>query len=122
MKKRLCSSARGASLYTKHASNAIVRVVLLDANSYLALFRDKNVIIIVILRCLQMYIKCGAVASAIRVAAEASAWKLVWRAGSVSATHALHAASILENAEQTEHAIALYQKAGEYKKYSETLV
>ncbi|XP_063894907.1 intraflagellar transport protein 140 homolog [Helicoverpa armigera] len=60
----------------------------------------------------KMYIKCGAVSSAIRVAAEASAWHLVWRAGSASATHALHAASILENAGQTEQAIALYQKAG----------
>lgn len=59
-----------------------------------------------------MYIKAGAVASAIRVAAEASAWNLVWRAGSTSPTHALHAASILENAGQNEQAIALYQKAG----------
>ncbi|KAM3964585.1 intraflagellar transport protein rempA [Aphomia sociella] len=60
----------------------------------------------------KMYIKCGVVSSAIRVAAEASAWNLVWRAGSASPTHALHAASILENAGQTEQAIALYQKAG----------
>ncbi|XP_063380709.1 intraflagellar transport protein 140 homolog isoform X2 [Cydia fagiglandana] len=60
----------------------------------------------------QLYIKSGAVASAIRVAAEASAWHLVWRAGSASTTHALHAATILETAEQTEQAIALYQKAG----------
>jgi hypothetical protein len=38
MKKPLRSSARGASFHTKHASNANVgRVVLLDANSYLAL-------------------------------------------------------------------------------------
>lgn len=59
-----------------------------------------------------MYIKSGAVSSAIRVASEASAWNLVWRAGSTSPTHALHAASILENAGQTEQAIALYQKAG----------
>lgn len=59
-----------------------------------------------------MYIKCGAVSSAIRVAAEASAWNLVWRAGSASQSHALHAASILENAGQNEQAIALYQKAG----------
>ncbi|XP_061713379.1 intraflagellar transport protein 140 homolog isoform X2 [Cydia pomonella] len=60
----------------------------------------------------QLYIKSGAVASAIRVAAEASAWHLVWRAGSASTTHALHAATILETAEQSEQAIALYQKAG----------
>ncbi|KAL0892992.1 hypothetical protein ABMA27_014659 [Loxostege sticticalis] len=60
----------------------------------------------------KMYIKCGAVSSAIRVAAEASAWNLVWRAGSASQSHALHAASILENAGQNEQAIALYQKAG----------
>ncbi|XP_052759432.1 intraflagellar transport protein 140 homolog isoform X2 [Galleria mellonella] len=60
----------------------------------------------------KMYIKCGAISSAIRVAAEASAWNLVWRAGSVSSTHALHAASILENAGQNEQAITLYQKAG----------
>lgn len=46
------------------------------------------------------------------MAAEATAWNLVWRAGSASATHALHAASILENAGQNEQAIALYQKAG----------
>ncbi|XP_028177107.1 intraflagellar transport protein 140 homolog [Ostrinia furnacalis] len=59
----------------------------------------------------KMYIKCGAVSSAIRVAAEASAWNLVWRAGSASQAHALHAASILENAGQNEQAIALYQKA-----------
>jgi hypothetical protein len=39
MKKPLVSSARGASVHTKHASNAnVVRVVLLDANSYLALW------------------------------------------------------------------------------------
>jgi hypothetical protein len=38
MKKPFLSSARGASFHTKHASNANVgRVVLLDANSYLAL-------------------------------------------------------------------------------------
>jgi hypothetical protein len=38
MKKPLLSSARGASFHTKHVSNAnVVRVVLLDANSYLAL-------------------------------------------------------------------------------------
>ncbi|XP_061713378.1 intraflagellar transport protein 140 homolog isoform X1 [Cydia pomonella] len=60
----------------------------------------------------KLYIKSGAVASAIRVAAEASAWHLVWRAGSASTTHALHAATILETAEQSEQAIALYQKAG----------
>ncbi|XP_049868962.1 intraflagellar transport protein 140 homolog [Pectinophora gossypiella] len=60
----------------------------------------------------KLYIKCGAVTSAIRVAAEATAWNLVWRAGSTSATHALHAASILENNGQNEQAIALYQKAG----------
>lgn len=59
-----------------------------------------------------MYIKCGAISSAIRVAAEASAWNLVWRAGSTSPTHALHAASILESAAQNEQAIFLYQKAG----------
>lgn len=53
-------------------------------------------------------------ASAIRVATEASAWNLVWRAGSSSPMHALHAAAILENADQTEQAIALYQKAGTY--------
>lgn len=60
----------------------------------------------------QMYIKCGAVSSAIRVAVEASAWNLVWRAGSASQNHALHAALILENAGQHEPAISLYQKAG----------
>ncbi|XP_041978131.1 intraflagellar transport protein 140 homolog [Aricia agestis] len=60
----------------------------------------------------KMYIKCGAISSAIRVATEASAWNLVWRAGSSSAKHALYAASILENAGQNEQAIALYQKAG----------
>jgi hypothetical protein len=39
MKKPLRSSARGASFHTKHASNAnVVRVVLLGANSYLALW------------------------------------------------------------------------------------
>jgi hypothetical protein len=39
MKKPLHSSARGASSHTKHASNAnVVRVGLLDANSYLALW------------------------------------------------------------------------------------
>lgn len=59
-----------------------------------------------------MYIKCGAISSAIRVAAEANAWGLVWRAGSASQAHALHAAYILENANQTEQAITLYQKAG----------
>jgi hypothetical protein len=38
MKKPLRSSARGASFHTKHASNPnVVRVVLLDANSYLAI-------------------------------------------------------------------------------------
>jgi hypothetical protein len=38
MKKPLLSSTRGAIFHTKHASNAnVVRVVLLDANSYLAL-------------------------------------------------------------------------------------
>jgi hypothetical protein len=38
IKKPLRSSARDASFHTKHASNAnVVRVVLLDANSYLAL-------------------------------------------------------------------------------------
>jgi hypothetical protein len=37
MKK--ASSARGASFYTKHASNANVVRLLLDANSYLALSR-----------------------------------------------------------------------------------
>jgi hypothetical protein len=37
-KKPLRSSARGASFHTKHALNAnVVRIVLLDANSYLAL-------------------------------------------------------------------------------------
>ncbi|KAL4712309.1 hypothetical protein ACJJTC_004071 [Scirpophaga incertulas] len=60
----------------------------------------------------KMYMRCGAISSAIRVAAEASAWNLVWRAGSTSPKHALHAASILENAGQNEQAIALYQKAG----------
>ncbi|XP_062529327.1 intraflagellar transport protein 140 homolog [Bombyx mori] len=60
----------------------------------------------------KMYMKSGAVSSAVRVAAEASAWNLVWRAGSSSPTHALYAASILENAGQIEQAIALYQKAG----------
>lgn len=60
-----------------------------------------------------MYIKCGAISSAIRVATEASAWNLVWRAGSTTAIHALHAASILESAGQNEQAISLYQKAGE---------
>jgi hypothetical protein len=40
MKKPLGLSARGASFHTKHVSNAnVVRVVLLDANSYLALWR-----------------------------------------------------------------------------------
>lgn len=63
---------------------------------------------------LQLYIKCGAISSAIRVATEASAWPLVWRAGNSSKKHALYAASILENAGQTEQAIALYQKAGYY--------
>jgi hypothetical protein len=39
MKKPLRSSARGVSFHTKRASNAnVVRVVLLDANSYLALW------------------------------------------------------------------------------------
>jgi hypothetical protein len=38
MKNSLRSSAKGASVHTKHASNAnVVRVVLLDANSHLAL-------------------------------------------------------------------------------------
>jgi hypothetical protein len=38
MKKPFRSSAKGASFHTKHASNANVDgVVLLDANSYLAL-------------------------------------------------------------------------------------
>jgi hypothetical protein len=38
MTKPLHSAARDASLHTKHVSNAnVVRVVLLDANSYLAL-------------------------------------------------------------------------------------
>jgi hypothetical protein len=38
MKNPLFSSARGASFHTKHASKAnVIRVVLLDANSYLAL-------------------------------------------------------------------------------------
>ncbi|CAH2037543.1 unnamed protein product, partial [Iphiclides podalirius] len=60
----------------------------------------------------KMYIKCGAISSAIRVAAEASAWNLVWRAGSASSRHSVYAASILENAGQNEQAIALYQKAG----------
>jgi hypothetical protein len=37
MKKPFLSAARGASFHTKHASNVnVVRVVLLDANSYLA--------------------------------------------------------------------------------------
>jgi hypothetical protein len=37
MKKPLRSSARGASFDTKHATNVnVFRVVLLDANSYLA--------------------------------------------------------------------------------------
>jgi hypothetical protein len=40
MKKPLRSSARGASFHTKHASNAnVVQVVLLDANSNLALIK-----------------------------------------------------------------------------------
>ncbi|XP_045529600.1 intraflagellar transport protein 140 homolog [Pieris brassicae] len=60
----------------------------------------------------KMYIKSGAIVSAIRVAAESSAWHLVWRAGSSSPKHALYAASILENAGQMEQAISLYQKAG----------
>ncbi|CAG5059653.1 unnamed protein product [Parnassius apollo] len=60
----------------------------------------------------KMYIKCGAISSAIRVAAEASAWNLVWRAGSTSSRHFVYAASILENAGQNEQAITLYQKAG----------
>ncbi|XP_034830489.1 intraflagellar transport protein 140 homolog isoform X1 [Maniola hyperantus] len=60
----------------------------------------------------KLYIKCGAISSAVRVAAEAGAWNLVWRAGSCSSKHALYAASILENAGQNVHAIALYQKAG----------
>ncbi|XP_032520316.2 intraflagellar transport protein 140 homolog [Danaus plexippus] len=60
----------------------------------------------------KIYIKCGAITSAIRVAAEANAWNLVWRAGSCSPQHAVYAASILENAGQNERAIALYQKAG----------
>jgi hypothetical protein len=35
MKKQFLSSARGASFHTKQASNVnVVRVVLLDANSY----------------------------------------------------------------------------------------
>nr|XP_026488352.1 intraflagellar transport protein 140 homolog [Vanessa tameamea] len=59
----------------------------------------------------KLYIKCGAIASAIRVATEASAWNLVWRAGNSSPKHALYAASILENAGQNEQAITLYQKA-----------
>jgi hypothetical protein len=38
MQKPFRSFARGASFHTKHAANAnVVRVVLLDANSYLAL-------------------------------------------------------------------------------------
>jgi hypothetical protein len=37
MKKPLRSFARGASFHTKHASNAnVLRIVLLDANSFLA--------------------------------------------------------------------------------------
>ncbi|XP_068631697.1 intraflagellar transport protein 140 homolog [Battus philenor] len=60
----------------------------------------------------KMYIKCGAISSAIRVAAEASCWNLVWRAGTASVKHSVYAASILENAGQNEQAIALYQKAG----------
>jgi hypothetical protein len=41
MKKPLRSAARGASFHTKHASNAnVVRVISLDANSYLALRED----------------------------------------------------------------------------------
>jgi hypothetical protein len=40
-KKLLRSSGRGASFHTKHAKNAnVVRVVLLDANSYLALWYE----------------------------------------------------------------------------------
>jgi hypothetical protein len=39
IKKPLRSSTRGASFHTKHASIAnVVRIVLLDANSYLALW------------------------------------------------------------------------------------
>ncbi|XP_013169306.1 PREDICTED: intraflagellar transport protein 140 homolog [Papilio xuthus] len=60
----------------------------------------------------KMYIKCGVISSAIRVAAEANAWNLVYRAGSVSTRHSVYAASILENAGQNDQAIALYQKAG----------
>ncbi|KAJ2946197.1 hypothetical protein O0L34_g5131 [Tuta absoluta] len=64
-------------------------------------------------KAVMMYIKCGTVTSAIRVAAEAMSWSLVWRAGSAgSPSHALHAASILETNGQNEQAIALYQKAG----------
>ncbi|XP_038211923.1 intraflagellar transport protein 140 homolog [Zerene cesonia] len=63
-------------------------------------------------KVVKMYIKCGAIASAIRIAAETSTWNLVWRAGSSSPKHALYAASILENAGQIEQAIALYQKSG----------
>jgi hypothetical protein len=41
MKMPLRSSPRGASFHTKNASNAnVARVVLLDANSYLALWWD----------------------------------------------------------------------------------
>ncbi|VVC87311.1 unnamed protein product [Leptidea sinapis] len=63
-------------------------------------------------KVVKMYIKCGAITSAIRVAAESCSWNLVWRAGSASSKHAVHAAAILENAEENEKAIALYQKAG----------
>jgi hypothetical protein len=44
MKKPLRSSARGACFHTKHASNVnVVRVVLLDANLYLALRLSRTI-------------------------------------------------------------------------------
>ncbi|GBP66063.1 Intraflagellar transport protein 140 homolog [Eumeta japonica] len=63
----------------------------------------------------KLYLKCGVISAAIRVAAEARDWPLVWRAGASSPQHALYAAYVLENAGQTEQAITLYQKTEEHQ-------
>ncbi|KAG6442358.1 hypothetical protein O3G_MSEX002291 [Manduca sexta] len=62
----------------------------------------------------KMYMRCGAVSSAIRVCSEASAWSLLRRVALAAphSHHALHAANVLEHAGQIQDAITLYQKAG----------
>lgn len=63
---------------------------------------------------IQMYMRAGALAAAVRCAAEAGLWELVGRAGGAggSGAHTLAAAAALEGAGLAPVAATLYHKAG----------